>query len=726
MNARRLGPPVGAPPVWSPAWALPFESAFNWLQKYAWANLANGQVFLRDLLGRKSIQRTSAPFDLLVGEWSTTRNLNLPNGLNLPDGFVSHFGKRWPERFARGDNFRFCPTCLRNGYHSIFYQFDAISCCPIHGDALRIRCSHCHTATPALALGYESFERPFRCTGCHRTLADSFDPRRWLETSIIREGIQRALRPIAEWLQTLERDVGGGMPDDDCLLFSGGGRAPPLEPLRLLSDEPRDSTAAAWFEMAAKIVPCPLSTDFLALPNRPILLRRIYLRRLPESARPFKGHAEADCKRSIVKSVRRYLLRTHLRGHERCIREAFREVTVERFVYEQELHQSPGLCPLAVTYVRWVHLNRGRALIGQRYGGGGQKTLDKLAELARRSTVDPDRVLFGHSVLAEFFACAAPVIAFDWHWYQVASGRIGRSTMNERLAEHCVIADGMIGAWACELAIADDKRRHLLLASPQSEILNRLVHTEPPNTQARMPSQRRVTVPRSAPVPSKGPTHRELWNSKWANPYESAWSLVQKYAIANSCKEKELNQWISEALPYAARTADLLFGRGLRRPFPVIAPGVAIRQGTLLAYGQRWRCRLTIERNHLRFCRECLSYGYHSALHQILEMETCAVHRMPLLTRCPACDQATMGCHLSDSWIAAECNCRRCHLPLGSKSATDNWELPAELHARIERAFGRLAQWIRLCERTDLNDQRFRRQLPQGLQYRSLFQLAVG
>jgi hypothetical protein len=101
----------------------------------------------------------------------------------------------------------------------------------------------------------------------------------------------------------------------------------------------------------------------------------------------------------------------------------------------------------------------------------------------------------------------------------------------------------------------------------------------------------------------------------------------------------------------------------------VIAPGVAIRQGTLMAYGQLWRCKLTIEYNHLRFCRECLSYGYHSALHQILEMETCAVHRMPLLTRCAACDWATMGCHLSDSWIIAEFNCRRCHDPLGSKSA---------------------------------------------------------
>jgi hypothetical protein len=238
-----------------------------------------------------------------------------------------------------------------------------------------------------------------------------------------------------------------------------------------------------------------------------------------------------------------------------------------------------------------------------------------------------------------------------------------------------------------------------------------------------MPSRRRVAVLRSAPVASQGPTHQEQWNPRWASPYESAWSLVQKYAIANSCKEKELDQWISEAQPHhAAQTANLLFGRGLRRPFPVIAPGVAIRQGTLLAYGQRWRCELTIERNHLRFRRSCLSYGYHSALHQILEMETCPVHRMPLLTRCPVCDEATMGCHLSDSWIAAEFNCRRCHLPLGSKSAAGNWELSAELRAQIERAFGLLAQWIRLCERTDLSDQRFRRRLPQGLQYRPFFQ----
>lgn len=718
MNTHGLQATVRAPPAWSPAWILPFESAFNWLQKYAWANVVTGQVLLRDVLGKKHIQRTSAAYDLLAGRWSHTMELNLPRGLNLTDGFVSHLGEHWPERFARGANFRFCPTCLEDGYHSLFHQFDAISRCPIHGDALRVRCSRCDVATPAVSLNYESFERPFTCTGCDRALANSFDPRRWLHTAAIKEGIRRAMQPLAVWLQTLERDIGDGFTEN----------APPLDPLGLLSDAPSESTAAAWFEIGTRIVPCPLPAEFLDLPQRPIQLRRIDLRKLPEPLQPPAGQEEADSKRSIVKSVRRYLKHAFLSGHEQCIREAFYGMTVERFHYQRELHQTPGLCPLAATYVRWVALNRSRGLLGQGWGDGQRHAMTNLAVFEQRSAIDPDRVLFAHRVLAEFFACAATAIAFDWHWDAVMAGKIDRSTMNQRLVASCVLVPHMGGVWGTVLGTSDSSRRQVLLARADPAIVNRLQHRDSPRESAHLPWRRPPMVQQRAPMPTQRPPERELWNTGWANPYESAWCLVQKYAIANRCKAKEICQWISEAQPcYGDYTQDLLYGRGLRRPFPMIAPGVAIRKGTLLAYAQRWRCDLRIECKHLRFCPECINFAYHSALHQILEMETCAIHRVPLLTRCSHCDGPTMSCHLRDSWIKAGFNCRRCHSPLGSKSADDRWETPGELRTQIEHAFGLLARWIRRCERTDqwirrchrtaLSDQRFRSEFPDELKH---------
>jgi hypothetical protein len=87
--------------------------------------------------------------------------------------------------------FRYCPVCLRWGYHSVLFQLTRITHCPAHQRALRIGCRHCHYAQP-LRLNARLLDRPFRCAQCgqpystcvpHASFPDRLKKQDWLKIS---------------------------------------------------------------------------------------------------------------------------------------------------------------------------------------------------------------------------------------------------------------------------------------------------------------------------------------------------------------------------------------------------------------------------------------------------------------------------------------------------------------------------------------------------------------
>jgi hypothetical protein len=42
--------------VWTARWVFPHESAYIWLQKYAWANLAGASEIAREVFGRPRLR----------------------------------------------------------------------------------------------------------------------------------------------------------------------------------------------------------------------------------------------------------------------------------------------------------------------------------------------------------------------------------------------------------------------------------------------------------------------------------------------------------------------------------------------------------------------------------------------------------------------------------------------------------------------------------------------
>lgn len=91
----------------------------------------------------------------------------------------------WAERLASDQALRYCPSCLAQGFQSALCQIDALTHCPVHGDALRTTCSHCDAPMPRYAWDqalHEALPPPMHCIRCGRpfTLAWQSDAHfRW-------------------------------------------------------------------------------------------------------------------------------------------------------------------------------------------------------------------------------------------------------------------------------------------------------------------------------------------------------------------------------------------------------------------------------------------------------------------------------------------------------------------------------------------------------------------
>lgn len=141
--------------TWNAAFEVPWESPWGAVNKLAWLNGSTRREALDALMGsRLSVCDARAAVQPYVDRWWM--------------GSVSHSSSEGTRRFfaelaARFSSLcgpscewicltagllnrepRFCPECMRKGYHSIFHQLDGVQDCPWHGLRLAQRCPSCN------------------------------------------------------------------------------------------------------------------------------------------------------------------------------------------------------------------------------------------------------------------------------------------------------------------------------------------------------------------------------------------------------------------------------------------------------------------------------------------------------------------------------------------------------------------------------------------------------
>lgn len=164
---------------WNDQWISPYESAWGIFEKFKYANNANSRDIM-SLFGDEKVRnqknKSKSKYDLLN---FMKFDLNL-----IRDGLGIDFYHKnkieiahmlgpltkksyknepiYDYSFFFRDTIAYCPTCMENGFHSIFFQFKLIKKCPYHDILLLKECPACFAKIPYELSDLNTLE-PFQC-----------------------------------------------------------------------------------------------------------------------------------------------------------------------------------------------------------------------------------------------------------------------------------------------------------------------------------------------------------------------------------------------------------------------------------------------------------------------------------------------------------------------------------------------------------------------------------
>lgn len=146
--------------AWHDSWASFGESPYTFLAKLRALNCANKRYFFNQFGTTKDYSFVSIP---CMREAPIAQRAVAASVLAQLGSIFSQCG---------GDErLRFCPTCLRSGYHAALFQLDGVELCPIHEEPIIDRCIKCQRPTPRFALDYRGSFPAFSCPHCRAMLA---------------------------------------------------------------------------------------------------------------------------------------------------------------------------------------------------------------------------------------------------------------------------------------------------------------------------------------------------------------------------------------------------------------------------------------------------------------------------------------------------------------------------------------------------------------------------
>lgn len=187
--------------AWGNGWIGPFEGPFTLVQKFAWANLP-GFAETRAMFGERN---TNVHFAKHLHP--AVSLLCAREGIQFPlstRSFLEVVAGDWLGVLVAGRTLRYCPECMRHGYHSPIYQVDLIERCPLHDCMLNDMCPHCGKPTPYFELTPKLLKNPMGCIWCGTHWVDAGSAL-WSETQDFHAQVGIALAPLYGWIESLSR-----------------------------------------------------------------------------------------------------------------------------------------------------------------------------------------------------------------------------------------------------------------------------------------------------------------------------------------------------------------------------------------------------------------------------------------------------------------------------------------------------------------------------------------
>ncbi len=143
-----------------------------------------------------------------------------------------------------------------------------------------------------------------------------------------------------------------------------------------------------------------------------------------------------------------------------------------------------------------------------------------------------------------------------------------------------------------------------------------------------------------------------VWRKNWISPYESTWSILEKFKYANCATIKDIIHLFGTDIVKNLKSStigrtyrDCIHLTGLDDDLlePVFSqPLIKMNtQNVNRLFGiLPNRPRYSYFRNELFFCLECIKSGFHSLFHQFKLLHECPYHQISLHKGCPRCNHS--------------------------------------------------------------------------------------
>ena len=426
-----------------------YESRWSIVQKYCILNRISFKTFFEELgivtpsSVPKLVQLERLPQQVLGERIPEFRKSHFLNELSL---FLPQI---WADRCARGWlllpeflKVRYCPACLKIGFHSLFHQVPFFDRCLLHGEPLRNCCPVCERSVSA--------SKWFRCRCGYEYWPGGF-ARIWKP---IEDGQFEPVKDYLAWLQSLEM-VNLCFPFGSPLEYAGQG-----------GGWDREMGAFMWF--LSSISPMPTRVECAMMPSRLTLLKKtIKIQGVNETRvlSAIQKHTRLESALSLswcvdvisdvpttMKSVARYVIRELLDGHHHCKSQA-NQVLVDSFGthdWRGKAKQLGPICPkvAAASSVAEVVLRPHWKLPPARHYAPDCLDSDHDEDIAiisnERDSTGNDKIVLAHPALEEIskFYWSSATLGFALeeldYWKGYWGDQIGR--IKRRDVDRCCIS----------------------------------------------------------------------------------------------------------------------------------------------------------------------------------------------------------------------------------------------------------------------------------------------
>lgn len=322
--------------TWNPVFPAPYESIWSILHKVVVLN----RIPLKDLVARikwTEEEGRRSKISFLTSSWIDFDRFSQLLGVDqgrLKSGTWEEMGIK--QREGTSSAIRQCPQCAELSYHSVFFNIDAISHCPLHGSPLTQACLGCDAQS---TFGMSSRGAPTGCKRCGlipSTFARLLEP---AQDDSFRQQIGALGNQFVAWWQI----VGERFPDRDLLL---------MDLLRAGEMDRARTGNRGWqlYHAFRSSVGAELDWEFKFAAE-------------PVRFSTFLNHQAEDCSMGSDKtdrlgscdtakdgyrSVRRHIYKNYISRHKRCY-SALKTLSAD----EQHMLDGDNVCPVALAYVVW-------------------------------------------------------------------------------------------------------------------------------------------------------------------------------------------------------------------------------------------------------------------------------------------------------------------------------------------------------------------------------------